>query len=252
MRRKSAIVPQSGAHENPRRDGRTIGDNYYPLRDQIRDELRAQIGDGHLPPGQRLIEQVLADQFGVSRIPVREALRSLESEGLVTMVPRRGMVVAELSRVDIEQLYEVRSALEILASSLAAQRASVSEVEALSGVLSAARKAVSIGDFREAVRLNAEFHDSVVRMAANPFLASALEPLTGRIRWIIGHGQEHERDLAEHAGLLAAIAAGDGKLAAERARSHMEASRAHSLRDYERQSLEGAQIRGPESAPGGA
>lgn len=239
------IARQPRAHESPPRNGRTIGDNYYPLRDQIRDELRAQIGDGHLPPGQRLIEQVLADQFGVSRIPVREALRSLESEGLVTMVPRRGMVVAELSRVDIELLYEVRSALEILASTLAAQRATASEVETLSGVLAAARKAVSAGDFRKSVQLNAEFHDFVTRVAGNPFLISALEPLTGRIRWIIGHGQEHERDLTEHAGLLSAIAAGDGELAAELARSHMEASRAHSLQDYERQNFERSQIRGP-------
>lgn len=205
--------------------GRTIGDNYYPLRDQVRDELRSQISDGRILPGQRLIERVLAEEFGVSRIPVREALRGLESEGLVKMVPRRGMVASELSKADISQLYQVRSVLEVLGFSLAAESATESDIESLSESLKAAREAFEDGDFRDVVRHNAVFHETVAKIAGNPFLSKALEPLTSGIRWMIGHGQKHEQDLAEHAALLAAIEGRDAQLAAELAWIHMEGSR---------------------------
>ncbi len=215
-----------------------IGDNYYPLRDQVRDELRARIGDGRLPPGQRLIEQTLATEFGVSRLPIREAVRSLESEGLVTTVPRKGVVVAELSRGDIEHLYEVRRVLEALTVRLAASRAEPEEVRHLTELVAEARSAVSDTNHSAVVRLSIEFHQYLTRMAGNPFLISALEPLTSRLQWVIGHGYEHARDVREHDAIVDAIASHDSERAESLALAHIEASRVHGLESFDRGKME--------------
>jgi DNA-binding GntR family transcriptional regulator len=199
----------------------------------VRDELRARITDGSLAPGQRLIETALAQEFNVSRIPVREALRSLESEGLVTMVPRRGIVVTELTREDVEHVYDVRAVLEPLAFRLAAQRGTAAEKAELKDLVEQSATSATEGDHEETVRLNFLFHQAVTRMAGNPFLASSLEPLTGRLQWLIGHGYEHERDIAEHSALLRAIEAGDGDEAARLTVEHISAGRQHGLRNYD-------------------
>lgn len=216
----------------------TIGDNYYPLRDQVRDELRARIADGRLPPGQRLIEQTLASEFGVSRVPVREAVRSLETEGLVTTLPRKGVVVAELSREDVEHLYAVRRVLEALTFRLAASQATSNEVRHITELVAQAGLAASTDDHYNVVRLNNQFHHDVTRMARNPFLISALEPLTGRLQWIIGHGYEYERDISEHNAMVEAIASHDSERAEFLALLHIEASRVHGLENFDRQQME--------------
>lgn len=213
----------------------TLGDNYYPLRDQVRDELRARIADGRLPPGQRLIEQTLATEFGVSRVPVREALRSLETEGLVTTLRRKGVVVAELSREDVEHLYVVRRVLEALTFRLAASQATSKEVGHISWLVDQSGLAASTGDHHNVVRLNNQFHHDVTRMARNPFLISALEPLTSRLQWIIGHGYEYERDISEHNAMVEAIASHDSERAELLALLHVEASRLHALENFDRQ-----------------
>lgn len=210
-----------------------IGSDYSPLRDQVREELRDRIGDGRLAPGQHLIETALAEEFGVSRIPVREALRGLEREGLVTTVPRRGVVVSELTRADIVHLFEVRSALEVLAFRLAAEHATDDDMEHLRAVLADTQDAIDRNDRLETVRGNMQFHDSVMRISGNPFLASALEPLLGRIRWLIGHGHEPQRDISEHRALAEAIGAHDPDGAAALAAAHLLASRTHGLREYD-------------------
>lgn len=216
----------------------TIGDTYYPLRDQVRDELRARISDGRLPPGQRLIEETLAREFGVSRVPVREAVRSLVTEGLVATLPRKGVIVAELSREDVEHLYVVRRVLEALTFQLAAAHATRNEVRHLTELVAQAGLAASTGDHNNVVRLNNQFHHDVTRMARNPFLISALAPLTSRLQWIIGHGYEYERDISEHNAMVEAIASHDGERAEYLALAHIEASRLHALENFDRQQKE--------------
>jgi DNA-binding GntR family transcriptional regulator len=211
------------------------GDNYYPLRDWVRDQVRELIGEGRLLPGQRLIETALAEEFQVSRIPVREALRSLETEGLVTTVPRRGVVVTQLSRQDVEHLYDVRAVLEPLAFRMAALHATARDKAELHDVVQQTVHSVARGDHRETVRLNSQFHQSVTRMARNPFLTSSLQPLNGRLQWLISHGYEDERDVAEHTALLLAIEAGDGDEAARLTSLHIEAGRRHGLRSFDQQ-----------------
>ena len=94
-------------------------DAYKPLREVVSETLRQAIKDGVLKPGERLMEIQLADELGVSRTPIREAIRKLELEGFVVMVPRRGTYVADISLKDIAQVFEIRSALEELAAGLA-------------------------------------------------------------------------------------------------------------------------------------
>ena len=106
-------------------------DGYKPLRDVVFETLRDAIITQVLKPGERLMEIQLADEMGVSRTPVREAIRKLELEGLVIMVPRKGAYVAGVSMKDIHEVYEVRAALEMLAVSLAAERITDEELDAL-------------------------------------------------------------------------------------------------------------------------
>ena len=97
-------------------------DEYKPLRDVVFENLRGAIVEGRLKPGQRLMEVQLAEQLGVSRTPVREAIRKLELEGLVVMLPRKGAYVANMSLKDLIDVLEIRASLEGLAASLAAER----------------------------------------------------------------------------------------------------------------------------------
>ena len=105
--------------------------NYKPLRELVFDALREAILSGTLKPGDRLMEVQLAEEMGVSRTPVREAIRKLELEGLVVMVPRKGAYVSGLSLKDAADLFEIRQSLEGLAASLAAERITDEEIKML-------------------------------------------------------------------------------------------------------------------------
>lgn len=212
---------------------RVLGEQDLPLRDQVRNEIRKRIIYGKLEPGQRLIEQALADEFGVSRIPVREALRMLESESLVETIPRRGVVVKVFSRQDLEHLYDVRTALEVQAFRLAAERATEKDTRKLTLLLKQVEKAMKKEDFSEVARVNVEFHEAVIEIAGNPFLSSMLEPLTGRLGLLMGQSHEHERQLTEHAGLAEAIAEHDADRAGAAALAHVRRSRSHALSKYD-------------------
>ena len=109
-------------------------DAYKPLSEVVSETLRQAIQDGTLKPGERLMEIPLAEELGVSRTPIREAIRKLELEGFVVMVPRRGTYVANISLKDITQVFEIRSALEELAAGLAAERITSEEIETLERV----------------------------------------------------------------------------------------------------------------------
>ena len=115
-------------------------DAYKPLREVVSETLRQAIQDGVLKPGERLMEIPLAEELGVSRTPIREAIRKLELEGFVVMVPRRGTYVANISLKDITQVFEIRSALEELAAGLAAERITEEEMETLRRLASCATR----------------------------------------------------------------------------------------------------------------
>src|SRR5574344_2068817 len=110
-------------------------DSYQPLREVVCETLREAIISGVLRPGERLMEIQLAEELGVSRTPVREAIRKLELEGFVIMIPRRGTYVANLSIKDINDVYEIRISLDVLAAGLAAERIEPEEIAELNRLL---------------------------------------------------------------------------------------------------------------------
>jgi len=197
-----------------------------PLRDRVRDALRSRIGAGELRPGDRLFEQDLAAEFGVSRVPVREAIRMLQSEGLVEVLPRRrGVFVRSLDRRQVEELFDVREALEGLAARLAAQRPGAEGVGRLGAHAQRARQAHEESDVDGMADANARFHDELVALSGNDLLATLLEPLHGRLQWLFRLNLEPERVCADHEELHAAVAAGDAERAVEVAQRHVRSSR---------------------------
>ncbi|WP_326836691.1 GntR family transcriptional regulator [Amycolatopsis rhabdoformis] len=206
----------------------TTTDDRQPLaatRQRVREELRERILSGLLKPGDRLVERELAEGLGVSRVPVREAIRSLEAEGFVVVESPRRVVVRTLSRVDVEELFDVREALESLAAGLAASRAGKPELRRLERLLADAARAAARGDAARTAVLNSRFHDEIVAIAGNGLLTTLIEPLEGRLRWLTSQN-EHWSDLhEEHHGLVAAIASGDAARAKAFAADHVRVNR---------------------------
>ncbi|MGC7151356.1 GntR family transcriptional regulator [Paenarthrobacter ureafaciens] len=192
-----------------------------PLRESVRDTLRSRIFEGHYAPGTRLVERDLAAEFNVSRLPIREALRMLRQEGLIRDRAGRGSEVSGLSAKDVEDLFDVRQSLEVLACRLAAKRATAVDLRHLESLLDQAEKFLAKGSILEAHRANSEFHDAITRIANNDFLRSALEPLQGRMHWLFRHVSDLPELIREHRELYAAIASGDPDRAADQSASHV-------------------------------
>lgn len=200
------------------------------LRDAVRDEIRARIIDGRYPPNKRIIERDLAAELGVSRIPVREALRILETEGFVTLAARRGVLVRQLSEKDVKELFDVRKALEVLAAERAAEGASKADILRLRQLLARGRRAINAGDLSAVWTANQAFHDEIIRLARNDLLAAMLDPLQGRLHWLFRQHEDPESLWAEHSELCGAIASGDPERAAAQALQHIRVNRALTLR----------------------
>lgn len=149
-------------------------DGYKPLREIVFETLREAIISGRLKPGERMMEIQLAEELGVSRTPVREAIRKLELEGLVVMVPRKGAYVGDISSRDIVEVFEVRGALESLAAGLAAERITVEELENLERILVRIADCVEHKDLKELIEADAEFHDELYKASRNRKLAQII------------------------------------------------------------------------------
>ncbi|WP_170284761.1 GntR family transcriptional regulator [Kribbella amoyensis] len=210
---------------------RTIGADHIALREQVLNELRRRIVDGDYEQGERLTENRLADDFGVSRNPVREALRVVETEGFVEILPRRGAVVATLDDTAIRDLFAVRRQLETLAAGLAAERATEQDVERLRGLLKEAQAATEAGDFDRVAELNSALHLAVFDISGNRWLASLSGAMYHHVHWVfrVGAAQRAPHSWEEHIRVVDAIAAGDREAATEAARAHIEAAAAAAL-----------------------
>jgi DNA-binding GntR family transcriptional regulator len=206
----------------------TIGEDHRPLRDKVVEELRRRIVDGVYAPGNRLTEDRLAQAFGVSRNPVREAIRVLEAEGFVITQPRRSAVVASLSAQDVQDLFDVRLALEPLAARLAAERAGPAAASALRELTEAAEAAAAAGELDRVAELNTRFHAIICAYSGNVLLRGMSEKLHARLQWVYRQSAADRvsHSWAEHESLAAAIQAGDGEKAAAQAGSHIRNARA--------------------------
>jgi DNA-binding GntR family transcriptional regulator len=216
---------------DPRMSGvadKSLGQAHLPLRSVVYEELRRLILAGELPPGSRLVEDHLATRLGVSRNPVREAIRVLAAEGFIEVLPRRGATVASMGVAEVEELFDVRVALESLGARLAARHVTPEVVDRLLGVLADAERATADGLQSELVDLNAEFHEAVIEAAGNTYLAMVAQPVLHRARWVYQQSL-HVRaahSWTEHISLARAIIAGDEVAAEAYAVAHVSAARA--------------------------
>ena len=206
----------------------TIGTTHQPLRSLVCDELRRMVITGELPPGARLVEDRLAAQLGVSRNPVREALQTLAAEGFVAITPRRGAVVSRITAGQAEELFDVRMALESLAARTAARKARPGDVTRLQSVLDRARSATDAGELDLLAALNTEFHQEVVTIGRNDYLALLVAPMVRRVQWVFRASAPARavHSWNEHEGLLQAIADRDEESAGILASAHVAAARA--------------------------
>lgn len=206
--------------------GETIGANHMLLRDQVLVALRQAIVAGDYPPGARLTEDRLAADFGVSRNPVREALRLASAEGFVVMIPRRGAVVASPTNSTIADLFSIRERLEPLAARLAAERATPVHVAGLRLLLEAAREATDRSEFSRVAQLNSELHLHVIEIGDSQWLSSMGTALYLHVHWVfrLGAAQRAPHSWAEHTRLVDAIEAHDPGAAEAAALAHVLAA----------------------------
>lgn len=178
MRESSSLAPHSVAPLTP------IRKSAAPLRQQVLDELRQSIIAGRLSPGERLIERELIAMMGVSRTVIREALRQLESEGLILIIPNKGPIVRELTLEEARDLYSIRAVLEGLAARLFVEHATDAEIKNLGDALEAVGKAYEGGDPALILDLKNSFYEVLFEGARSPTLSSMIGMLHVRIwRW---------------------------------------------------------------------
>jgi DNA-binding GntR family transcriptional regulator len=204
-----------------------LGESHRSLADLVADELRNQILTGRREPGARLVEETLARELGVSRNPVREALRALTAEGFVSTVPRRGSTVAVLSDQETAELFDVRKALEGVSARIAARKQDPHQFRLLDDLLAKAAEATRAGDLDEVARLNTEFHAGIARAGSNAYLTMIVGPMLQRSQWVFLRtaAARLPHSLHEHIEIMAAIRSGDEDVAERRARAHVDAAR---------------------------
>lgn len=184
-------------------------------------------------PGQRLTEEAMAARYGVSRVPVREALRTLEAEGFLQSRPYAGIAVVELTDSEAEDLLEIRALLEPLGAGRAARRRTPEQLGRLKELVSLGQEAVEDGRLDELARLNSRLHEVIATASGSRTLSQLVTQLSHKIAWV--YSAELPRRAAdswqEHADLVAAIEQGDETRARDLAARHIErAQRAYRRR----------------------
>ena len=208
-------------------------DEFMPLRDMVFKSLRKDILTGTIKPGEHLLELELSSRLGVSRTPVREALRMLELEGLVTMLPRRGARVSKITEKSMQDVLEVRESLDALCVELACSRITAQEKEELKKACEAFERAVATNDSHKIAEADVRFHDTLIKAAKNDRLVDIEDNLSQsmyRFRYeYINEGSGHENLVIEHRRIYESVISGDCSGAAAAARLHIENQRASIL-----------------------
>lgn len=201
-------------------------DAFLPLRDVVFKTLRQAILTGELKPGERLMEVHLAEKLGVSRTPIREAIRQLELEGLVIMLPRKGAQVAHITEKSMSDVLEVRLALDELAVSLACERITDEEIDLLKKACTDFEDAVLTKDVRKIATADVAFHDIIFSSTRNPRLSQMVNNLAEqmyRYRYeYIKNPAIHASLIEEHRNIVAAIALRDRTNAVHAIHTHIE------------------------------
>ena len=194
-----------------------------PLGTRAADDLRRAILIGRYQPGERLVEDRLSAELGISRVPIREALRTLAGDGLVEVRPNRGATVAVISAEMARDLIEVRAMLEGLNARLAARHQQAQIIAELRRVLAAGNAAAVSGNVADLVRLNGEFHDKLAEASRNAILWDIMRTLRERTGLVFARNTAARAvlDWDEHSQILAAVIDGDEEFAALLATRHV-------------------------------
>lgn len=199
---------------------------YLPLRDVVFNTLRQAILKGELEPGERLMEIQLAERLGVSRTPIREAIRKLELEGLVLMIPRKGAEVAEISEKSLREVLEVRRSLEELAIELACQRITPEELTALEEAENQFARAVEDGEVMAIAESDENYHELIYQATANDRLVQILNNLREQMyRYRLEYIKDEDRRqilVVEHEHILRAVRRRDIADAKSAVREHID------------------------------
>lgn len=200
-------------------------DEYLPLRDVVFNTLRDAILKGELEPGERLMEVTLAQKLGVSRTPIREAIRKLELEGLVKMTPRKGAEVAQITLKDLTDVLEVRRHLEELAVELSCKKATDAELEELKQCHEVFKHKIESDDLTEMAVADVALHDVIYKITGNKRLIQILNNLREQMyRYRLEYIKDEDKRkilVEEHEVLLKAISARDVKAAKEAIKQHI-------------------------------
>jgi len=192
-------------------------DSHLTLREKILETIREAILKGALKPGEKVAEPELAERFGISRTPIREAFRQLESEGYLTVIPRKGAVVTSLSERDVEEFYAIKSVLEGFAAKMAAQKMTEKDLERLEGINEKLEKLAREGDVKNFFRVHNDFHECFIRAAGNDKLLELISQLLlkfNRLRMAsLSLPGRMEISVQEHKKIIDAFKKRDGQLA---------------------------------------
>ncbi|MBX5436423.1 MAG: GntR family transcriptional regulator [Alicyclobacillaceae bacterium] len=208
--------------------------SFDPISDRIRQLIRQRILDGTYKAGQRLLETDLAKEFRVSRTPIRDALRRLDGEGLVEIIPRKGVVVTGMSPDEVLDMFELRMVLETLAVRRACQRITPDMVRTLQEILDQMDRARRDNLEDELSNLHIQFHQMIHQAAGSPRLYDMLSSLTDAIRRFSKNtyrvSGRDQQAMLEHRQILKAIVDKDEERAAELTRQHIAAAKSAYLR----------------------
>ncbi len=201
-------------------------DEFLPLRDVVFNTLRKAILTGELKPGERLLEIHLANQLGVSRTPIREAIRKLELEGLVIMMPRRGAEVAQITEKSLRDVLEVRRALDALCAELACERITEEEKQQLKAACDEFEKATATSDATIIAAADVALHDIIVVATRNQRLIQLINNLSEqmyryRFEYIKDENQ-HNNLVEEHRMIYESIIRRDKEGAAKATKLHID------------------------------
>lgn len=195
------------------------------LVEQVRDALMEEIASGHLQPGERIIQEQIAQALGVSRQPVQQALLLLRNQGMLRDAPGRGLIVAPLDPDHVKHVYDMRAAIEGLACRLAAEHGAEQARRQGPALIEAGRKAVASGSVAKMIAADIRFHEFLYGLSGNPLIAPAMDShltYTQRVMGEVLVRDQRPRDIwDQHAAILEAIAAGDADRAEALAREHL-------------------------------
>ncbi len=199
------------------------------LYQQVAERLRNRIFAHELPPGTWIDEQALAEAYGISRTPLREALKVLVSEGLVTLKPRRGCYVTEVTQQDMDEIFPVIALLEGLCAQEAARKMQPDDLEELDAIHERLENSAAEGDIESFFEANQDFHSAVQRLAGNRWLVQVITDL----RKVLKLNRHHslfakgrlQQSLSEHRDIMAALRAGDASRSETCMRAHLLAGR---------------------------